>query len=225
MISIAIDGPTSSGKTTLSKLLSKKLGFANFDTGSLYRAVALYFLLNEVDETNLEEVKEHLKNIKIDFIFEKTKQKTIVNGKNVTRQLFDEDVSIFASKFSAILEVREFLLETQRNAAKDHNIVMNGRDIGTVVLPNASIKFFITASAEVRANRRYQQLRYKKRNVKYKDILKSLKERDFNDTTRALAPLITAKDAIVINDSTLGLSEVLRVMLGHIKERIPELQL
>lgn len=220
MISIAIDGPSGSGKSTISKILSKKLGFINLDTGALYRALAYYLFKNNINY-NCKKFDEILKNIDIKVIHKNFVQRTYLNGEDVSDYIRSPEISLIASKISSFSEVREYFLNFQRNFAKCHNVIMDGRDIGTVVLPNADLKIFLTASKEARAQRRYRQLiKNGESNVSFREIVDSISERDYNDTHRANSPLIPAKDALKFDNSDLELRETINFLLRIIKERV-----
>ena len=201
MICIAIDGPAGSGKSSVSKLVAKNLGFTSIDTGALYRAVAYYLKSNEISEEN---IKNALKNIDLKAKNIDEKFNVFLNGENVTDKIRGEEISKMTSKISKCPEVRDFLLELQRSLARSENCVMDGRDIGTVVMPNAEIKIFLTASPETRAMRRFNQLG---RAVPFENILEDLKKRDYQDTHREIAPLKRASDAILIDNSGISLEQ------------------
>ncbi len=219
MISIAIDGPSGSGKSTVSKLLAKRLGFISFDTGALYRAIACFFLSRNIDTRNENKVSESLREIKIDFKNEEDIQKMYLNGEDITSKIRTSEISMLASDLSAIPAVRDFLLETQRNVAKNNNVIMDGRDIGTIVLPFANVKIFLTAPPEIRAQRRFRELKQKDKNITYEEVLYSVNERDFNDTNRKIAPLVPAKDAVIFDNSAYTLNETANFLYELIRER------
>ncbi len=220
MISIAIDGPSGSGKSTISKILSKKLGFINLDTGALYRALAYYLFKNDIDYS-CEKIDEILKNVDIKVIHKNFVQHTYLNGEDVSDYIRSPEISLIASKISSFPEVREYFLNFQRNFAQSHNVIMDGRDIGTVVLPNADLKIFLTASKEARAQRRYRQLtKDGESSVSFQEIVDSISKRDYNDTHRTNSPLIPAKDALKFDNSELDLWETIDLLLRIIKERV-----
>ncbi len=220
MISIAIDGPSGSGKSSISKCLAKKLGFVHVDTGALYRTIAYYLCKNNVDYSNSEKVCENLKDIDIKVKFSNNNQNVFLNGVNVTDKIRSADISMASSRISSMPLVRRFLLDLQRNIAKENNVIMDGRDIGTVVLPNSEVKIFLTASPEVRAKRRYNQMVADDPRINFSDVLKNINERDFNDTHREISPLKISDDAVVFDNSNLTFDQTVNSILKIIKERI-----
>lgn len=218
MISIAIDGPAGVGKSTVSKAIAKRLGFIYVDTGAFYRAIALFVLKNNLDT---EDLKSYLKEVNIEPKFENGLQKIYLNGEDVTNQIRSEKISMMTSKISAILEVRAFLLKLQQDIALKNNVVMDGRDIGTVVLPHADVKIFLTATAEKRAQRRYMELLDRGESADYDEILHNIIQRDNSDSTRKVAPLKPANDAIIVDTSEYNLKEsieyVINIVLKNLK--------
>ncbi len=221
MISIAIDGPSGSGKSSISKVLAKKLGFISLDTGALYRTIA-YFLKNrKINYEDENTVAQNLQDININLRYLNSNQRVFLNDKDVTNVIRSEEISMISSRISAMPCIRNYLLEFQRNMAKKHNIIMDGRDIGTVVLPNADVKIFLTASPEVRAKRRYLQLIESGEKAEYNAIVADVIKRDFNDTHRKISPLKQAKDAIFFDSSKYDFEQTVDNLLKIIKERIP----
>ena len=219
MISVAIDGPAGAGKSTIAKLVSKELGFIYIDTGALYRSIGYFVLKNGGVIDNSESVVSFLPKIEVELKFIDGVQHVFVNGEDVSDKIRTEEVSQAASKVSAIPKVREFLLELQRSFAKKYNVVMDGRDIGTVVLPNANVKIFLTASAEVRANRRYKEQIERGLDVDYDSILNDIKERDFRDENREIAPLKCAEDGVYLDSSDFSIEQNVAAVLKIIKEK------
>ena len=220
MISIALDGPAGAGKSSIAKGVAKKLDFIYIDTGALYRAVGLYFLRQGID-TNLDcNIKEILKNIAVSIGFVDRQQHVFLNGEDVSDEIRTPEVSMMASAVSAKEPVRTFLLEMQRKLARENNVLMDGRDIGTVVLPNATLKFFVTASVEKRANRRYKELVEKGENVEYQAVYDDIVKRDYNDSHREIAPLKPAEDSIIFDTSDINLEESIDKLTEIIRERI-----
>ena len=209
-IIIAMDGQSSCGKSTMAKTLAKKIGYTYIDTGAMYRAVTLYAMRrgfiskNGIDE---ESLRRELPQIKISFGHDNGQQYTILNGENVERQIRGMEVSGNVSPISAIGFVREAMVELQREMGRKGAIIMDGRDIGTTVFPNAELKIFVTASDEIRARRRYDELAMKGENPVYEDVLKNVRERDYIDSHRAVSPLRKADDAIVLDNSNLTLEQ------------------
>lgn len=220
MISVAIDGPSGAGKSTLSRKAAESLGYIYVDTGALYRTVALKFIELGVDialNCNIEEILS-LINIKVRYV--DGEQRVFLNENDVSDKIRSPEVSMMASAVSAKAEVRAFLIDLQRDLAKENNVVMDGRDIGTVVLPNATVKIFLTASSEVRAKRRYDELISKGIAVTFDEVYNDLVKRDKNDTERENAPLKQAEDAVLLNTSEFTFEKSLEELLRIIKERI-----
>lgn len=220
MIAIAIDGPAGAGKSTIAKAASARLGFIYVDTGALYRAVGLYAIRQGVTALNEETVPPLLNRAEVSLRFIDGAQRVFLNGEDVSEAIRQNEVSMAASRVSAIPAVRAFLFELQRKIAEENNIIMDGRDIGTVVLPHAQVKIFLTASAEERAKRRFLELQEKGQEVSYDAILAEIRERDHNDSTRAIAPLRQAEDAILIDTSTASLPEAIELVLQTIGEAL-----
>ena len=208
-ISIAIDGPAGAGKSTIAKEISRKLNYIYIDTGAMYRAIGLYYLNNKIDINDEKLINELIDNIKIEITYEDSLQQIILNGENVTNLIRTEEVSHAASVVSTYQKVREKLVSLQRELAESTNVVMDGRDIGTVVLPNASVKIFLTASTEERAKRRYKELLEKGQNVDLESIKKDIEERDYRDMNRENSPLKQASDAILVDTSHMTIEEVI----------------
>ena len=218
MIAVAIDGPAGAGKSTIAKKVSESLGFIYVDTGALYRAVALACINEGVSIGEPEAVKTLLPKIDIRIIFFNGEQHILLNDKDVSEAIRSENVSMAASRVSALPEVRAFLLELQRGFSKTDNVIMDGRDIGTVVLPNAQVKIFLTASPEIRARRRMLQLQEKGMEADFDKILFDIVQRDYNDTHRETAPLKAAENAVTVDTTELTLDEVVDKITAIIKE-------
>ena len=216
MISIAIDGPGGAGKSTIAKALAKKLGFIYVDTGALYRAIGLYMINNGVDLKNAAAVTEKLDEVKVELKYVNGEQRVLLCGDDVSEDIRKPEVSMAASDVSAIPAVRDFLLGLQRKMASENNVIMDGRDIGTVVLPNAQIKLFLTASAEERAMRRYKELIEKGKKVEYETVYKELCERDYQDSHREVAPLKPADDSTIIDTTGNDLEKSFQVLMDFI---------
>lgn len=217
MVAIAIDGPAGAGKSTIAKTVSKEMSYIYVDTGALYRSIALSLLNNKVDIKNIDDVKTLLEKTKIEIKFVNGEQRVFLNGEDVSEKIRTTEVSMMASASSAIPEVRAFLLELQRSIAKENNVIMDGRDIGTVVLPNAQVKIFLTASAECRAKRRYNDyILAGNTDESYEKILADIKERDYNDSHRAIAPLKPAEDSVVIDTSNDTLEESVQRIISTV---------
>ncbi len=220
IINIAIDGPAGAGKSTIAKKVSKELGFIYVDTGALYRAVGLNALKLGKNTRSEEEVIPTLEGLQVSLRFVNGEQRVFLGEDDVSAAIRQNEVSMAASNVSAIPKVREFLFELQRSIARENNCLMDGRDIGTVVLPNAQIKIYLTASAEARADRRYKELIEKGQQVDYAEILKEIELRDYQDTHREIAPLKKADDAILVDTTKLTLEESIEYILNVIKERL-----
>jgi cytidylate kinase len=192
MIQIAIDGPSGAGKSTVAKALAAKLGIVYVDTGALYRTVGYYVRSQNVDPKNAEAVEALLPKVQIDLRYENGIQRVYLNGEDLGDAIRTPEMSMYASAVSAIPAVRAFLLDTQRDIAAKNSVIMDGRDIGTVILPNADVKIFLTASNECRAQRRCDELKAKGIETSYEEVLADMIERDRNDSTRAVAPAIAA---------------------------------
>lgn len=221
MIKIAIDGPSGSGKSTLAKALSKKLGYIYVDTGALYRSIGLYMLQNGVSLTDKDGIVASLPNIKLEmFHDENGAQHVTLNGTDVGDTIRTSAVSAAASTVSAIPEVRAFLLSTQRDMAKTHNVIMDGRDIGTVIFPDANVKIFLIAGNEARAVRRHAELIEKGENITLSQVLADMEKRDVNDRTRKEAPAIPANDAIMLDNSSFTPEQTLEAALKIITDKL-----
>ena len=201
MYSVAIDGPSGSGKSTLAKTLSKKLGWLYIDTGAMYRTVGLYAKRNQIEPNDEKSLQKHFSKIDIKLEWIDGSQHVFLNGEDVSDKIRTPEMSMYASAVSALPAVRAFLLEKQRDFARNNNVIMDGRDIGTVVLPNAQVKIFLKAGNEERARRRYEELIAKGQDVKFEDVLDDMLKRDKNDSTRAAAPCVPAHDAVLLDNS------------------------
>lgn len=220
-IAIAIDGPAGAGKSTIAKLAAKELNFIYVDTGALYRTVGLAATLNNVEPKASPQVDELLSKIKVELTFnDKNEQIVLLDGEDVSSKIRTPEASMMASAISAVPSVRAYLLDLQRNIAKTNNVIMDGRDIGTVVLPNAQIKIFLSANPEDRAKRRYDELLEKGMDVKYEDILADVIERDYNDSHRDIAPLKPADDSIIVDTTGNTLEESVELLISIMKENM-----
>ncbi len=220
MFSVAIDGPSGAGKSSVSKAVAKAAGFIHVDTGALYRSLAYKALKSGTDISDTDAVNKLLAQTEISLILEDGAQRVLVNGEDVTPFIRTEEVSMAASNISKIPSVRAFLLDTQRKTAEEHNVIMDGRDIATVVLPNADVKIFLTASAEKRAERRYKELLEKNEEVEYNKILEDVIKRDKQDTERETAPLRPSEDSVTVDTSLLDFDQSVDKILQLIKERM-----
>ncbi len=219
---IAIDGPAGAGKSTMAKRLAKELGYYYVDTGAIYRTVAYFLDLLGVSPKDVDGVERYIDELTVQIEYDEDgKQHMIMNGMDVTDEIRTQDISQKASLVSAHAVVREVLLDMQRDVAKAHNVIMDGRDIGTVVLPKADVKIFLTASPEVRARRRTDELLAKGQKAVYEVVLKEIIQRDYQDTHRPIAPLKMARDSIKLDTSELDIEGVIGEMTRIIKEKIP----
>lgn len=219
--SIAIDGPSGAGKSTLAKALAAKLGFLYVDTGAIYRTVGLYVARQGGDCAKEADVLPRLSQVKISMAYgEDGLQRMILNGEDVTQAIRQNEVSRYASQVSAIGEVRAFLLDMQRSMARENSVIMDGRDIGTVVLPDADLKIFLTASVEERARRRHKELLEKGQDIPFDTVKEEIAQRDYVDTHREVAPLKQAEDAVVADTSSMDLEESLDLLRTIVKERL-----
>lgn len=221
-ISVAIDGPVGAGKSTIARAAAEKLGYIYCDTGALYRAVALYCVRTGVDLKSPAEIAEKLPEIKAEIRLVEGVQRVFLNGEDVSDSIRTPEVSMAASAVSAVSEVRATLLDIQRNIAAANNVIMDGRDIGTVVLPNANVKIFLTAAAEIRAKRRYDELCAKGERVSFEEVLDDLNKRDYNDSHREIAPLKQAEDAVLADTSGMDFEQSVELVCGIIAEKTKE---
>jgi len=220
IISIAIDGPSGAGKSTLAKSLSAKLGYVYVDTGALYRTIGYYVLQHGIDPKNEAAVAAVLPEIQVEMTYgDDGLQHMLLNGQDVTKEIRLPDVSMYASAVSAHPPVRAFLLDMQRDLAKKYSVIMDGRDIGTVVLPDADVKVFLTAAAEARAQRRVLELEQRGTPQPFEKVLADIQERDWNDSHRATAPLKQADDAVLLDTTELNFAESEAAMLKIIQEK------
>ena len=220
MINIAIDGPAGAGKSTVAKAVAKELGIIYLDTGAMYRATAYTAIKNGIDVSDEVGVSEMLKNLTMDVVYEDGTQQIIVNGFNTTPYLREHYMSKAASDISALPCVRYKLVDIQRELAKTYDLVLDGRDIGTFVLPDANCKIFLVASAEERAKRRVEENRLKGQESDFDTVLKDIKQRDYNDSHRKVAPLKKADDAVELDTTTMTIPEVVGAVISLVKEKI-----
>lgn len=219
-VNIAIDGPAGAGKSTIAKTAAEKLGFIYVDTGALYRTVGLNALRMNKNTKNAQEVTATLEDIEVSLRFVDGEQRVFLGDEDVSEAIRQNSVSMAASNVSAIPDVRRYLFNLQRDIAKNNNCIMDGRDIGTVVLPHAKIKIYLTASAEARADRRFKELTEKGQRVEYDVILKEIKERDYQDMNREIAPLKQADDAVLVDTTELTLPESIEYVIKVIREKL-----
>ncbi len=210
---VAIDGPAGAGKSTIAKLVAKEKGFVYVDTGAMYRGLAIHFLEKGIEAGETDKIIEACKDAEVTIKYEDEQQQVYLNGKNITHKLRDEAVGNMASKSSGIPQVRAKLLELQQGLAREQDVIMDGRDIGTCVLPNADVKVFLTASVETRAKRRYDELTGKGIACDFDEIANDIKERDERDSSRETAPLKQAEDAVLVDSSEMSIAEVVEAIV------------
>lgn len=220
MIQIALDGPAGAGKSTLAKMLAKDLQYVYVDTGALYRAVGLYACRKGLDKSDIDGIVGCLPEIELNLAYREGVQRVILCGNDVSEDIRLPEISMWASVVSAIPAVRAFLLDLQKDIAEKNNVIMDGRDIGTVILPNATVKIFVDSTPEARAGRRYKELCEKGIEADYADVLADIQQRDYNDRNRPIAPLKMAEDAILLDNSNLNLQESYDAALAIIKEKL-----
>ena len=219
-INIAIDGYSSCGKSTITKQLSERLGYTYIDTGAMYRAVTYFFLQQNVDFSNGKEVQQALDRINLSFVFNENHSRIMLNGKQMDEELRTMEVSNHVSDVAALSAVRSFLVTIQQKAATNKGVVMDGRDIGTVVLPNAELKLFMVADKDIRVQRRYDELLAKGKNVSREAVRKNLEQRDYIDSHREDSPLSKAEDAVLIDNSHLTIEQQLKYVLRLVDQKI-----
>lgn len=220
MIKIAIDGPSGSGKSTVAKTVSARLRIVYVDTGALYRSIGYYVREKGADPTDADGVAALLPGIKLDIKYENGSQFVYLNGENLGDRIREPEISMYASAVSAIGAVRDFLLETQRDIARKNSVIMDGRDIGTVILPDADVKIFMTASPEARAKRRFDELVSKGIDVSYEEVIRDMTERDANDAGRDIAPCVPAEDAVMLDNSNCDREQCAEKVIEIIKSRV-----
>ncbi len=218
-IVIAIDGPAGAGKTTVAKELAKKMDIPYFSTGSMYRALALKCIQLGLDATNEKDANLIANNTTVGIKYENGKQYVLLDGENVTELLYTDQISAGASQISVHKIIREKMVEIQRHVAQNQSVIMDGRDIGSVVLPMADFKFYLDADVKVRAKRRFDELKSKGNNISFEEVLKDMKERDIRDKSREISPLVICDDAIVIDSTNLSIDGVLNEFFKHIGEK------
>ncbi len=219
-INVAVDGPSGSGKSTLSRKVAHALGYIYVDTGAMYRAIGLYAYNHGVELDAIEQTIDLLQKITIDLKYLDGEQVIYLNGVDVSSDIRTHIISAYASAVAKIEQVRTFLLDRQRQLANNNNVIMDGRDIGTVVLPNADVKVFLTASPEIRAKRRFAELKERGQDIDYNKLLQDIKDRDYQDSHRKIAPLKPSEDSIVLDTSKLDFEQSLEQLIKIIKENV-----
>lgn len=220
MLRIAIDGPSGSGKSTLAKLLAKELGLTYVDTGALYRAIGLFAKNAGINTDEAARVADLLPDISVELVYDAGEQKVLLCGEDVSSLIRTPEISMYASAVSAVPAVREFLMETQQKMVRAGNVIMDGRDIGTVIMPDADVKIFLEPSPEARAHRRYLELCEKGIDCTEEQILRETLERDSNDRNRDIAPAVPAEDAIYFDNSDIGIMETVETAMKIINDKI-----
>ncbi len=221
-ISVAIDGPSGAGKSTVARAAAARLGYVYVDTGAMYRAIGLAVCRKGISGDDTAGIVAVLPEVQLDIRYEDGAQHILLCREDVSDAIRTPEIAKYASKVSAVPEVRQFLLETQRDMAKNGNILMDGRDIGTVILPDAPVKIFLTASAEARAQRRYLELHEKGQSITFDEVLHDIQQRDEQDMTRAVAPLKQAADAVLLDTSDISLEQSIEAVLRIIRERVED---
>lgn len=220
MIAIAIDGPAGAGKSTIARRVAAELGFIYVDTGALYRTIALSMLRRRIDLHDAQKVKQALSGVVVDVCYSEDGQHVLLNGEDVSALIRTPEVSMSASVVSAIPDVRKFLFDLQLSLAEKNHVVMDGRDIGTVVLPKAQVKIFLTASPEERARRRFEELQAKGDRISYEQVLEDVRRRDEQDANRAVAPLKPAEDAVLLDTTGFELNDSVAALLKIVRSRL-----
>jgi len=218
--SIAIDGPAGAGKSTIAKAVAQKLQYIYVDTGAMYRAIAIYFIKNKIDPTDEEAINKACENVNITIEYLDGEQQVILNGENITSILRNEEVGKIASKTSIYAKVRNKLVELQRELARTTDVIMDGRDIGTTVLPHANVKIYLTASVEARASRRFEELKEKGECPDFNVIKNDIENRDYQDMNRENSPLRQADDAVLVDSSEIDLNETIDTIIKIINENL-----
>lgn len=223
MIAVAIDGPAGAGKSSVARRVAAELGFLYVDTGALYRSIALHMLRCGVDLSDAAAVTAELHNIQLSLVLERGEQRVVLSGEDVSDLIRSQEVSQAASRVAEMAQVRDFLLQLQRDTARKQNVLMDGRDIGTVVLPDAQVKIFLTATAQERALRRFKQLQERGEIASFEAILREIQERDLRDENREIAPLRPAEDAVILDTTGMDLKDVLSKLKKMIMKKLEEI--
>jgi len=218
--SVAIDGPAGAGKSTIAKSVANKLQYIYVDTGAMYRAMAIYFIKNKIDPTDEDAINNACENVNITIEYLNDEQQVILNGENITSVLRNEEVGKIASKTSIYAKVRTKLVELQRELASTKDVIMDGRDIGTTVLPNANVKIYLTASVEARASRRYKELLEKGECPNFDIIKNDIENRDYQDMNRENSPLKQAEDAVLVDSSDINIEETIAAIINEINKKL-----